>query len=419
MRIWLINSAEATPLDEGEIRLRRVPLLARTLVDRGHDVLWWNADFFHVTKKHRFGEDKTVEIEPRYTIQFIHGPGYKKHISLTRFWDHRVIAKKFLIQAQQTTCPDLILCSLPTLDLADAATKFGKKHGIPVVLDIRDLWPDIMEESAPQFLRPLARLALTPYYRMASRACRKATAFTGNTPKFVDWGLAKTKRARTEWDKDFPFGYEEPVMSQEETDDADAFWREQGINQHAKEPVVTYIGMIGQNFQDDIIISAAETVWKKRQAIFVFCGGGDKLDELRKQNRQNHRIILPGWVDAKKIWRLMKHTTIALTSYKDSENYRSSFTNKEIEYMAGGLPQLFSIDEGYVADLIRDNEIGLTYGGSAERLADSILRLLDDEPYRKKLAENARKLYLEKYQSQAVYDQMAEHLEKMAALKRI
>ncbi len=52
-------------------------------------------------------------------------------------------------------------------------------------------------------------------------------------------------------------------MSQEETDDADAFWREQGINQHAKEPVVTYIGMIGQNFQDDIIISAAETVWKK------------------------------------------------------------------------------------------------------------------------------------------------------------
>jgi hypothetical protein len=40
MKIWLINSAEATPIDEGNIRLRRTPLLARVLLEREHDVVW-------------------------------------------------------------------------------------------------------------------------------------------------------------------------------------------------------------------------------------------------------------------------------------------------------------------------------------------------------------------------------------------
>ena len=413
MRVWLINSAEATPLDAGGIRLRRTPLLARALLDRGHEVLWWNADFFHATKKHRFGQDKTVEVESRYTIRFIHGPGYQKHISLARVWAHRVIAKRFLTQAESLECPDVILSSLPTPDLIDAATRFGKKYGIPVVLDIRDIWPDLIVEAAPRFLRPLANWVLTPYHFMVQRACCAAAAFVSNTPKFIEWGLAKSRRSKSDDDQDFPFGYEEPEMSEDDKKNADAFWRSQGIVPKSNQPVVAYIGMIGQNFQDDIIVRAAEKVWNRRQATFVFCGGGDRLDELRKKYAGNRNIVLPGWVNAKQLWRLMGHTSIALASYKESENLRSSLTNKTIEYMAGGLPVLFSIDDGYVADLIRSNEIGLTYGGSADRLAESIIRLLDDEPYRKKLSENSRNLYLKRYRSETIYPRMAEHLERI------
>ena len=176
--------------------------------------------------------------------------------------------------------------------------------------------------------------------------------------------------------------------------------------------------MIGQNFQDNIIVQAAENVWNRQQATFVFCGGGDRLAELRNKYAGNPNIVLPGWVNAQQLWQLMSHTSIALASYKESENYRSSLTNKTIEYMAGGLPVLFSIDNGYVADLIRNNEIGLTYGGSADRLAESIIHLLDDEPYRRELATNARNLYLKQYQSKTVYSRMAEYLEQCATERK-
>ena len=114
----------------------------------------------------------------------------------------------------------------------------------------------------------------------------------------------------------------------------------------------------------------------------------------------------------------MCHCSIALAPYNINDNFRHNLTNKLIEYMAGGLPILFSIDDGYVAELIRNNEIGLTYGGSSDRLAESILRLLDNEPYRKKLAENARNLYLEKYQYQTVYTDMVCYLEEIVASYR-
>jgi glycosyltransferase involved in cell wall biosynthesis len=415
MKIWLINSSEPTPLDEGKIRLLRMGILAQYLVNKGHQVLWWNADFLHATKKHRFGQDKTVEIEPNYMIRFLYGPGYQKHISLARFWDHRVIARKFLQESKNTEKPDIVLCSLPTLDLADAATKYGKKYNVPVVLDIRDLWPDIFIEKIPPLLKLVISLVITPLHFIATRSCQNAFAITGNTPKFVEWGLKKAKRPQTEYDKYFPFGYQEPEISVSENNELDSFWQSEGVNPEVDNHIVAYIGVIGQNFQEECIAHAAKNVLKKYNVLFVFCGGGDRLEELRLKYRENSNIIFPGWVNAKQIWHLMNRTTIALAAYKESENYRSSLTNKMIEYMAGGLPILFSIDEGYVADLIRTHEIGLTYGGSVDRLTEAINLLLHDEPYRAKLARNSRQLFEQQFTADKVYNEFVSYLEKIVS----
>jgi glycosyltransferase involved in cell wall biosynthesis len=413
MKIWLIHSAEATPIDEGNIRLRRIPLLARALLEREHEVVWWNADFFHATKKHRFGEDKTIEIEPHYTIRFLHGPGYKKHISFARFWDHRIIAQKFLKDAELADKPDIILCSLPTLDLADAATKYGKKHNVPVVLDIRDLWPDIFIDKTTSLLKSLTSLVITPLQLMATRACRNAFAITGNSPKFVEWGIRKTKRLRTEYDTDFPFAYEEQYLNNKDYEKVDMFWKEWGIDLNNHPPIICFFGTIGDLFQINETLNVIESVLKRNDINFICAGDGPLCEKYRKKYKHVKNIIFPGWVNGQQIWRLMQCSAIALAPYCEMENFRHNITNKLIEYMAGGLPILFSIDDGYVADLIRDNEIGLTYGGSSERLADAINLLLNNEPYRNKLAQNARDLYLKKYQCKTVYKNMAEYLERI------
>ena len=414
MYIWLVNSAEGTPLDSGSVRLRRNAILAQMLRDSGHEVLWWNADFFHATKQHRFGCDHTSVIDPGYTIRFLHGPGYQSHISFARVQDHRIIAQKFLKEAEQAKKPDVILCACPTLDLSLASVCYGQKHHVPVVLDIRDIWPDAIIDHAPKFLRPLGPLLLWPYKTMAKKACQGAFALTGNTPKFVEWGLKKASRPATEFDIDFPFGYQELVLSESDIVELDDFWRSKNLPMEHDRFVVTYIGTIGRNFQDEIIVEAANEVCKSHHATFIFCGGGDRLDILRQKYADNPNIILPGWVNAAQVWRLMHHTHIALSAYQESDNYRSSLTNKTIEYMASGLPILFSIDDGYVANLIRDNQLGVTYGGSPKRLAESIIKLITDQDYRRTLASNARSLFLQKYQSQMVYSQMVKYLEKVS-----
>ena len=61
--------------------------------------------------------------------------------------------------------PDLILCSYPTIELSVEAVRYGRTHGIPVVLDVRDLWPDIVLDLLPTILRSPGRVALTRLFR--------------------------------------------------------------------------------------------------------------------------------------------------------------------------------------------------------------------------------------------------------------
>ena len=69
MHVWLINSSEAVPTDEGNVRLRRMGILADLLVERGHDVLWWTATFLHSLKTHRFPRDTALQVRDHYRLR--------------------------------------------------------------------------------------------------------------------------------------------------------------------------------------------------------------------------------------------------------------------------------------------------------------------------------------------------------------
>ncbi len=48
------------------------------------------------------------------------------------------------------TLPDVIhVCNVP-IELCHAAVTYGRAKGIPVVIDVRDLWPDVYLEVIPQ-----------------------------------------------------------------------------------------------------------------------------------------------------------------------------------------------------------------------------------------------------------------------------
>ena len=416
MRAWLINSAEPVPTDSGKVRLRRMGILANVLASRGHEVLWWTSTFHHVHKTQRFPKDTTVDLPEGYRLRFLHAPPYHRNISLSRWWNHRVLARKFRQQAGTEAKPDVILCSYPTLELSDEAVKYGSATGTPVALDIRDLWPDLFLDRAPRWTRPFVRLALHPLFRVSRRACAGAFAICANVPAFVEWGIQRGRRRRTGYDRDFPFGYVVQQLSETEMADAERFWRDKGVPAGPDATIVCFMGVLNHQFDIETVIRAARELQDSCNVQFVICGAGVQLDTFREMAADCPNVIFPGWVDAPEIHTLMRISRLGLAPYVDCPNYQDNITNKPIEYLAGGLPILTTLQQGTLADLLREHDCGMSYEND-QQLAD-VIRSLQATPRRlQDMSRNASKVFAERFVADRVYNDMADHLEKIAAAK--
>ena len=207
MRIWTITVGEPVPGFSGTSRQWRCGALSQLLAERGHDVTWWTSSVDHFTKTQMVTSSAVHVVSGKLRIQFLHGPTYTRNVSVVRYWNHRVIAREFVRLAGGEALPDLLLCSFPTIELSAAAVAFGRRHGVPVFLDIRDLWPDEILARVPRWMRGAGRLVLAPLFREAARALQGATGIVGISEAYLGWALDRAQRPRTTSDRVFPLGY--------------------------------------------------------------------------------------------------------------------------------------------------------------------------------------------------------------------
>lgn len=415
MNVWLITVGEPLPIDPGKPRLLRAGLLAEMLNASGHQVTWWTSTFDHWRKRHRYVGDNRVEVNPGYVLRLLRGYGYGSNVSLSRLIDHRQIARKFRDQSRARMNagdrPDLILCSFPPIELAREAARFGREFGVPVALDVRDLWPDIFINLAPDLLKPLARSALTPYFNMTREACREAAAILGITEPFVDWGVNYAGRARSPLDRAFPMAYPSAPPSEDEEQKAMQHWRAQGVTPDDGTFTAVFAGTLGRQFEFEPMIEAAKALPDIR---FVICGTGDRFDYLRDLAKDAPNVMLPGWVGAAEIWTLMRIAQVGLAPYHDEESFTQSLPNKPLEYLSAGLPVVSSLP-GALASLLFTKDCGVTYAnrdGGALRTALEELRA--NPARREEMARNAKATYDEQFRAENVYSQMIAHLQDVA-----
>jgi glycosyltransferase involved in cell wall biosynthesis len=416
VRVWLVTVGEPLPSDSGSPRLLRAGILADRLWKRGHQVVWWTSAFDHRAKRQRGAGDETIKFHERYELRLLRGPGYRRNVSLARLLDHRAVAKKFLNQAIAEPPPDIIVASFPTIELSAASARFGRKRGIPVVLDIRDLWPDIFLELVPAWLRPMGQIALAPMYRQTRRALVEATAIVSNAQPFVEWGLRLARRKCGPDDREFPFGYNASIPNAQEQDKAIAFWQERGISRTGGRPIACFFGTFGRQFDIDTVIKAARILEHERSPIrFVLCGEGERLSGYRDAAGDLANVMFPGWVDAPKIWTLMRMSTVGLAPYVSRENFLANLPNKPIEYLSASLPVVSSID-GYLGSLLRDFNCGVIYpAGEPSALADALREFGRNAPKLAQLSQNASRVFAQRFDADVVYVQFAEYLENMGA----
>ena len=414
MHIWLITVGEPLPIDGNNDRLYRTGILVNLLIKKGHKVVWWTSTFDHVRKIQRLNSDSTINKSNNFKIKLLHSIGYKKNISIFRFINHYLIGCKFYKYAQEEVKPNIILSSLPTLKLSLSAVKYGEKMNIPVVLDMRDMWPDVFLDFIPSWAKGIAHILFLPMYIMLSKACIGATHIIGITPGFVNLGVKCANRNPTSLDKSFPLGYSENAPKKKVIKEAEQFWAKYGLSKNSNEFNICYFGNLGHSFVPEFInvINVARKIKDKNYPIrFIVCGNGVNLNYYKKISRDCNNIIFPGWVNEPQIWTLLRMSSVGLLPYQNVKSFVISFPNKSIEYLSAGLPIVSSL-KGVLGDLLNNYNCGTTYESeNADDLTSILINLFNHPELLKIMSKNAYVLYKDKFIAEKIYNDMSDYLE--------
>lgn len=412
MRVWVVASGEPVPSRTQHVRLLRAGNLSACLRRSGHDVTWWTSSFDHIQKQ-QLTPQQAAELAGDHGVRLLPSPGYRKNLGLARLWDHAVLGWRFWREAlRNQPRPDVIWCSYPPIETALAAVMVGRRLGVPVVLDVRDLWPDVFLDVLPSWAQAPGRLVLAPYFLASRHALASASGLVGVSQSYLEWGLRRAGRAGSAMDRHFPMGYPDFQIPDDAMRDARAYW--QGLGVDAGKFNVCFFGTLGRQFDIDTVVQAATRLQAQGEGIrFILCGQGSALEALRVQTRVLPNVLFPGHVDASRIKALMELSVLGLAPYHDTENFQLNIPNKIFEYAAGGLPVLSSVD-GEVGRFLREHAIGQVYrAGDAVSLVQSLVTLTQQRPALREQGHRARAVFSAQFDARTISGRIETYLQQL------
>ena len=405
MRFWLITVGEPVPLPGAGERLWRTGVLAQHLARAGHQVTWWTSVVDHFRKRFHPLPEGPLTAESGYQIRFLAGRLYRRNLSLDRLRNHREVARAFRREAPRLPLPDLILCSLPTLELSAAAVRFGAERELPVLLDIRDLWPDVFYQVLPQGLQRLGPLVFAPFVREARTALRGATGLLAVSQTYLDWGLRLAGRAAGPRDQVITHGYPRPRPVTEEA----VATLQAALGVRPGMTVLWFVGSFARHADLGTVIDAARRLSGRDDLLFVLSGAGDREREWRERAAGLANVRFTGWVDGATIATLGRIASAGLVSYTPGATM--SLTNKLFEYMSTGLPLVLGV-RGEAETIARKWDCGLVYQpGDAADLAQTVKTLADDPALRRRLGEGSLRAFRTEFDESIIYPRFVSLLE--------
>lgn len=418
MKVWIIEISDFLPGVDEENRLYRAGMLAEALVKAGHQVLWWTSTFNHQKRRQRFDGSTTIDFKKGYRFRLLHGPSYRNSISLERWIHNRTVAKEFAREIEKIEAnerPDIIYACLPTLEVSEQAVFYGFRYHIPVVVDIRELWPDNYLTVFPPLFRPLLRIMLKNEFLRAYRILHYSTTITASSSAYLNWGVKTGKRQSCVNDKWFPLGSVANDVTKRLLEQTKSICLPNGVMLPSDCLLITFIGTFTSHFDYDTLLKVIRDLYRsgKKHVHFLFVGDGDKAVFFRKHSKGLSNIHLLGWCEKAVIDSILSVSSIGLAPYM--MELKPTLPNKPFEYMAAGLPILSSLG-GELESIIRRESIGLQYqAGNSDDLKQKIMWFFSHPEETKAMGKRAKALFEKKYNADIVYADLVKHLEKIVS----
>ena len=390
------------------------------LADAGHEVTLWTSAFDHIRKQWRTEwqeSDNGVWTAPDgLEVRFMKGCGYYRNVGPRRLADHMLAARDFERQAATLRQPDIAIASLPDHITAAAMVERGRRGGFPVIIDVRDKWPDILFDLAPSPAKPFVRLGLFHESRRARRALRDTDGLVAMMQSMLDWGLRKSGRPANTEDRIFFLATTEANTAESAPASNLSAEHRALINTHAQRMIFTFVGTFNRTQHPSLVLDALDILAARpdfdTSALAVLIGGdGVDADAVRGRISALPFAHDLGWLKPIEMNAILARSDVGLLPM----NFPSeAFNNKAFAYLASGLPILNGA-LGDLADLIDREQVGINVNaGDPGALADAIAYCVDNPDNVSTMKSRTRALYDRAFDQQQIYTDYVRHVEKVA-----
>jgi glycosyltransferase involved in cell wall biosynthesis len=387
MKALLIHQAFVSPKEAGGTRHFE---FAQHLRRQGHDLTIVASSLSYLTGSRASGSTGLVTREDAdginvlraYTFSCLHRSFFWRVISFLSFMCSSVVAS---FRAGNV---DLVIGTSPPIFQAFSAWLVSFIRRRPLLLEIRDLWPEFAVDMG--VLRNRSLIAMARW--LESFLYARAAQIIVNSPAYRDYligkGVPETKISL------IPNGVD-PEMFRAE-DDGRTFRGELKLD---GEFVVTYAGALGMANDIPTILNAAAELREHREIQFLLVGDGKERFKLQKmaEELKLSNVRFTGARPKSEMANVLAASDACLATLLDIPMFRTTYPNKVFDYMASARPTVLGID-GVIRKVIEDAKGGIfVRPGNPQELAAAVLKLYGNREEAKRMGLSAREFVVKHF----------------------
>ncbi|MGB3479797.1 MAG: glycosyltransferase family 4 protein [bacterium] len=285
---------------------------------------------------------------------------------------------------------DVLYMTSPPLFVGIVGYFLSKYYRIPIIFEVRDLWPEIaieMGQIKGRIAKKMSQWLEIFLYRKSSIIIAVTNGFK---KKIIEKGINRSKiRVVLNFSK-CKKGSIDNIRPNNKI-----------RNIYKSKFVVIYAGLFGMFQGVDVILRAADQLRNQSNIVFLLIGSGveeTNLKEMAKKKGLTNVYWLLPQPDTV-VHGLIADAGCSVIPLKDLPGLKMTIPSKLFDYMGYGSPIILSAS-GEVNEILERAKAGIAVKPeNATLLAEAIMRLYKNEKLRIKLRNNGKKAVLKYYSS--------------------
>jgi putative colanic acid biosynthesis glycosyltransferase WcaI len=319
-----------------------------------------------------------VRIERTWLATLPNGKTWERIVNYTSFTVSAALRGSFL------DSPDVVIATSPQLLECLAGLWIATLKGVPLVFEVRDLWPESLTLDADSFLNRRVRTVLTRISELLYCRARHIVVVTPAFKKHIieHYNVAPEKIS-------IVMNGVDPEIFTPDGETGSAVEK----FQLAGKFVVSFIGVLGNAHGLSTVVHAAARLQETRpDVLIVLVGeGADKSNVQALAAEMGVRnLLFIGQQPRNGIPALIRASSACMVLLKKSDVFKTVIPTKMLEFMACGRPVILGV-EGQARELVEKADCGVCVPPEdSASLAGAIEQLHDDEELRNRLGANGR-----------------------------